>query len=184
MKHFDQLEDLQKTKEARELVEIFLNGVPTMKVAFLLHVSPEYLTFIEVSPEATLDGVTVCKGEDIDSISTDTIYLREFSKFHSLDEVYQQGLQSMSGVKEHTFDGMYAYLEQTAVVTQITTYSEETVTCRIVGRTDNILIFDEYAVENKERIARTYFDSDKISRVTIELPRLRLISRFLAENNL
>lgn len=184
MKHFDQLEELQKTKEAKELVEIYLNGAPTYKVAYILHLTPEYLTFAEVGSNTLLTGVTICSTDDIASISTNTIYLDEFTKQISHEPIYQQALNDIAGISEFTFDGFLSQLVKSQTVTELTTENEEIIAGRVAGYTDDIVIFDEYSVENTRRIARTYFNRDLILRISVDVPWLRTIARFLAENNL
>lgn len=184
MKKLNYQNELKKIINSKQLAEVFLHGAPTYKVAYLLSANKDFLTFAEVSSSAQFAGVIMCRMQDIDSISLDSLYLKEIVKQIPGDSLYQQALQSITGLKKFTFDGFISALENTKTVVEITTENEITIGGRIVGHDDTVIVFDEYAAGNDQRLAHTFFDRTTIIRISIEVPWLRTIARFLAEKKL
>lgn len=184
MKNSIFLKELQSIIKSRQLVEINLKGAPTYKVAYILAINDEYITFAEVSSSASFAGVIICFTEDIESISIDTIYLSELSKQIINDSLYTLAENTIKEVREFTFEGFVSAFKNTSTVLEITTENEVTIAGRVITINNDILLLDEYSSESDRRIARSYFKREVIVRLAIDVPWLRTISRSLVDKNI
>lgn len=183
MKSFDYYQELNRLIKDRQLVEIYLSGAPTFKVAYLLHADADYLTFAEVGSNASFNGVTICSADDVDSVSTGTPYLNQLAE--QLDPaVYKQGLQHASLIKDFSFAGFVSAFAGTNTLVEVTQDNETVIAGRLIAQDDHVLALDEYSTDAPERIARTYISKDRIIRLSVDVPWTRTITRFLSNNNL
>lgn len=168
----------------KELVEISFHGDQTYKVAYILGAADKCLLFAEVSSSGTVAGITICKTEDIDSVSLETIYISELIKQIPGDSLFNQAMKSIANVKEYTFDGFISAFENTKTIVEVTTDDENTFAGRIVEHSDETLVLDEYSSEMDRCLGHVYFNRSIISKLAIDVPWLRTIARSLADKNL
>lgn len=176
--------ELQKIIDGKQLVEVNLHGAPTYLVAYILSANDEFLTLGVVSSSATFTGVTICRTDDVDSISVESIYLSELVKQISANSIYEQAIDDIKDITELTFDGFAAGLEGTKTLVEITTDNDDNIAGRIVSHNDNVLVLDEYSSESDRRLRRTYFNRNTIVRMSIDVAWIRTIARSLADKNL
>lgn len=184
MKKFDYQKELQRIIADKQLVEINLSEAPTFKVAYILNANENYITYAEISSSATFSGVTICRTEDIDYISVNTIYLSELSKQITDNSLYQQAQQNVKSIEVFTPSGFISALEGTKTIVELTTENEVTIAGRITGHDKNTLVLDEYSSESDRCIARSYFNVRIIVRISLDVPWIRTISRSLEDKNL
>lgn len=184
MSAFDYQAELQKMIENKQLVEVSFYGAPTFKVAYLLNVNEEYLTFAEVSSSATFSGVILCRMNSIDWIASEAIYLDELSKRITDDSMYQQAQENIKSIKKFTPSGFLSAFAETQTIVELTDEDENIIAGRIIGYGKQHVLIDEYASEHHERVARKYVDVVGIARIAIDVPWLRTIALFLADRGL
>ena len=184
MKQFDFQAELKKIIDAKQLVEIFLHGAPTYKVAYLLNANNDYLTFAEVSSSALFSGVIICNLSDVDWIGVETPYLGELAKQIVDDSVYKQATEDIKNIKEFSFKGFVSAFVDTKRIVEITDEDETVTAGRVLNQDDKVLVFDEYSAENTRKLARMFFNKNSIIRIAIDVPWLRTIERFLEDKNI
>lgn len=184
MNSFNYQDELKKLIKDRQLVEVSLHGAPTFKVAYLLSANDDYLTFAEVSSSATFAGVVLCRMDDVDSIGTESIYTSELSKRITDDSLYNQALDNIKSIKKFTPSGFVKAFGGTETIVELIDVDENEFAGRIIGSGDKYILFDEYYSEYAQRLVRKYVNAANISRIAVDVPWLRTISRSLADKNL
>lgn len=176
---------LQKIIQDKQLVEIFLHGAPTYKVAYLLAIYEDFITFAEVSSSATFSGVILCRLSDIDWIGTDTLYTHELSKQILDDSIYKQAQENVKHIKKFSPSGFFDAFKGTKTIVELTDSEENAYAGRIVDVGHNpFIILDEYSSEFSQRVSRKYMNVANLSRFAVNVPWLRTITRTLADRNL
>lgn len=181
---FDYQDELKKLITAKQLVEVSLIGAPTYKVAYLLSANDDYLTFAEISSSATFSGVILCRMNQVDWISSESLYVDELSKQITDESLYKQATDNIKNFKKFTPSGFITAFAGTSTIIELTDEDENVFAGRIVGHGEQHLLVDEYYAENQQRFARKYFNIANISRMAVDVPWLRTISRSLADKNL
>lgn len=176
--------ELQKIIDNHQLAEVHLHGVPTYKVAYVLNVNEDFLTFAEVSSSATFAGVIICRMEDIDALKTDSLYLGELAKQLTDSSVYTQAIHTIEQLKKFTFDGWLAAFAGSTTVHEVVYGNEDSFAGRIISYNDDILLIDEFYADADRRFARTYINRDVITRLAIGVPWTRTIARSLIDKQL
>lgn len=184
MKNFNYIDELKEIIKNRQLVEVFLHGGPTFKVGYLLHVNEDYLTFAEISPSATFSGVILCRMDDIEWISSESIYLDELSKQITDSSAYDQALRNIESIKKFTPSGIVEAFSGTKKLIELTSEDETVIAGRIIGFDKQYLLVDEYYAEYSQRFARKFINAVMIIRMAIDVPWVRTIEHSLSEKSL
>ena len=174
-------DEVQKIIDAKKLVEVdlLLGGKFDHFIAFLIHVNDDYLTFARVSNDVTLQGVTICRMESLESIQTETGFVRELRKSLPDDTLFKESLKEVQLVKDFTFQGFTSAFVDTDRVLDVTSENEG-FTGKVIAYDESILLLDEYYAEDEERFARTYINPAIITTITVGGTWLKLIERSLA----
>lgn len=184
MTTFNYSDELKKLTQDRQLAEVFLKGAPTYKVAYLLAVTDEYLTFAEVNSSAQFAGIIICHLNDVESISVKTEYLTVLAGHIQVESVFEKITQSLGQLTDFTFTGFFSAFENQGRIMAITLDNEDEVAGRVMGYNDQVLMLDEYVAGRDHCVARSYYNLNSIIRLSVDVPWLRTISRYLQENNL
>lgn len=184
MKQFNIQNELKKIIDSKQLIEIDLRGIEELIYAYLLKSNEEYLTLAVINANGMFSGVTICRMEDINLISTESNFINEMAKLVESDSVYLQSLKEIEDIEEFTFIGFVSYLEETKSVAAVTRDNQENIEGRIAGFDDMFMVIDEYAAGKDKKIARTYFPFSDITRISVGTILLKSTSKYLAENNL
>lgn len=184
MNSFNYQAELQRVIEQKQLAQVFLNGAPTFKVAYLLSANEEYLTFAEVSSSATFAGVMICRLSGIDAVKVSNLYLGELIKQIPGESLHQQAQKTIESIKEFTFDGFLTAFEGTKSIVELVDDNEDTFAGRLIGHDDQVIAMDEFYTEYDRLFARSYVNRSIITRMGVEIPWLRTIALSLADKNI
>jgi hypothetical protein len=185
MKNFDFQTDLKRVIDSKLLVEINLGlgGNLNHVVAYIINANDDYLTFARISNDATLQGVTICLMRDIESIQTETKFIKELMKDITDDSLYQRVKKDIDKIKDFTFLGFISAFEATNTIIDITS-ENESYTGRVFAHDDKILVIDEYYAEDDGRFARSYINPSIITSITVGGTWLKIIARSLADKGI
>ncbi|MEX0895927.1 MAG: hypothetical protein WDZ94_03230 [Patescibacteria group bacterium] len=184
MKKFNIQNELKQIIENKKLIELDINGIEDLIYGYFLKANEEYLALAVINSNGMLVGITMCRMEDVNLISTESNFINEMAKLVDRDNVYAQVLKEIENIIEFTFIGFASYLQDTKTVAAVTRNNQENIEGRIVGFDENFMVVDEYAAGKDKKVARTYFPFDDITRISIGSTLLKATSRYLAENNL
>ncbi len=183
MAKFNYLDELKKIVDSKKLVELNLpqeEGV----VAYVLRVNEEFITIAEISASAILLAVSTYRLSDISQIKLDSIYLSEFSKMLTDKSLYLEAKKSIESMKDCSFNGFLEAFVGTETLVELADEKGDTFQGKIVSYEDDRIIMDEYYSQYDKRFARTIIKRDILVGFAVNTPRIRILSRVLAEKNL
>ncbi|MEP7167714.1 MAG: hypothetical protein ABI758_07120 [Candidatus Woesebacteria bacterium] len=178
MNRFSYKHDVQQLIEKRELVEFGLQGASTFGQGYILKYNDDFITITAVNPAYLYSGTSIFPTEQIEYLSVDTSFLREFAKRVDATAVYQEALQTIQTVKDFTFDGFISCFEGTQTYLEIAT-DEDSFVCTIVGHDETIVAVDEYSQNNTQRIAHSYYPKARIKAILLNSSYAQLVQNFL-----
>lgn len=182
MKKFNFQEELKRLIESKQLVELNLNleGKLGHGVGYIIDANEEYITFARVTNDATLEGVTICLTQGIESIETETNFTKELAKDITNDALYQEAIKNVEKVKKFSFLGFVSAFENTPAIVDISSENQN-YTGRIIDHDDEMLVIDEYFAEDFGRFSRSYINPSIITSITVGGTWLKIIARSLSD---
>jgi hypothetical protein len=180
-------DDLKKVIDSKQLVEIDLSltGKLDHFIAYILDANDDFLTVARISNDLTVQGVTICRMSDVETIQTETGFVKDLSKGITDDSLLKKVKVETEKVKNLTFGGFISAFENTKTIIEITTQDDENFTGRIVNNDNKrFLILDEYFPGDHGRFARTYINPAIITSFTVGGTWLETITRSVADQNL
>lgn len=182
MSTFSYIDELKKIITTKQLVEVNVHGDGEHLVAYLLAANEEYLLFSQVTNDATFGGTTLRLTRDIESIQVETQFIKELSKDIDDDSLYQQAMKSIHGLKELSFEGIAELFEDSDTIISIKTVNDTLIAGKVIAHDDDILVIDEYYLQERERVARTYLNPSQIQYITIGSAWLQITQRAITDS--
>ncbi|MDQ3008165.1 MAG: hypothetical protein M3Q81_01060 [bacterium] len=185
MKKFNYNDELRDIIDTKRLVEINLGLSSPLDhcIAYLLDANDDYLTFARISNDIALQGITICRMDDMEAIEADTGFINELQKGITNNSLHTEVSDDIKGVKEFSFKGFISAFEATKTIIDITS-ENRSFTGRLAGYDKKILAIDEYYAEDNKRFSRTYINPANITAITVSGTWLKIISRSLTDNNI
>lgn len=184
MSKFDYKTELNRIIDTKQLTEIQLDGFENYKVAYLLNVNREFLTFSELNPAGLFAGVFMCQTSDIESIKIDSLYLQQFAKKKIDPTALPQAQKIIKNIKNFDFDGLLSAFAGSSQIVNLIMEGDNNFAGRIINFSDKIIVLDEYYTEYGARFSRMYASRNKLVRISIDENWTKTIGEALAEKKL
>lgn len=186
MKNFDFQNELKKIINGKQIIEVDLNHnsheLSHVK-GYIVDTNDDYLIIARITNDLTLDGVTIYRMEDVESIQVETSFLKELNKGIVDDSLYQEAVEYTKDVKKISFRDFITAFEGSKTLIDVTTESGSH-TGRVFAHDEKILVIDEYYVEDDGRFARSYINPKVITSITVGGAWLKIIQRSLADKKI
>lgn len=180
MNKFSYQNALKEIIDNRQLVEINVRDDDERSTAYLLDINDEYLVFARVTNDATLGGVTICLVSDLESIQTQTRFAEALSTLVKSDSLLKEAQQYLKSVKKTSFKDFVSAFKDDQALVDVKTI-DSAFTGRIIDFDNQILVLDEFYIEESVSFARTYLNPSTITSITVGGSWLNVVSRSLSE---
>lgn len=167
MKTFNYKKDLKKLAKEKTLFEFCFRGSDERALGFLFSINDEYLVFGKISKDATFLGTTVCLSRELESLHTDTKLLQVFSSRQEIEQLAEEAFLCIKDAKEASFTGFLSAFQGTDTLVCLETVDKTAFTGKVVAHDDEVLVLDEYYLEDATRFSRMYIFLSLIDSITV-----------------
>src|SRR5258708_29844277 len=107
------------------------------------------------------------------------MYIRGLVKLNTGSSLQQQALKNVENIKDFSFDGFISGFENTDTIVEVLYESDNASAGKITAHNKEVLVLDEYYAQNDQGLVRSYISRETITRISVDIPYLRIIARFL-----
>lgn len=152
-------------------------------VAYLLRASDEFITIAEISASMTLLAVSTYRLSEVELIKTESLYLDQFFKQVTDDSLYQRAQKAIELMNGCSFDEFFQSFTHTDTFVEIVKENGDSLQGKIIGYDDKVILLEEYYSQFERRFARSYVNRDIINCLAVDTPRLRILTKSIADKN-
>lgn len=180
MSNFNYQDELKRLIKNKELIEVDIRDDDERRTSYLFSINDEYLVFARVTNDATLGGVTICLTRDLGAIQTETRFCKALAANIKGNSLYDEALQYIQQVRQMNFRGFISAFKGSRTLLDIQTI-EGSFAGRVIDFDDDILVLDEYYVEEGLKASRTYLNQSSITSITVGSSWLKVVSSALPD---
>lgn len=184
MNNFNYQDELKKMVVNKQLVDIHFRGDDEGLIAYLFFLNEEYFMFGEVSKDATFAGTSICLTRELECIQTETRFIKELHKQIKNNELHEQAWDCIKEVKKISFKDFLSTFQGSKTLLSIKTVDGVVLTGRVFANDNEVVVLDEYYLEEDMRFSRTYINLSLINSITVGGTWLKINSESLKEKNL
>lgn len=184
MSKFNYQDELKRMVINKQLVEVHFRRDDEGLTAYLFFLNDEYLLFGEISKDATFHGTSICLSREVESIQTETKFIKELNKTIKNNNLHEEAWECIKGLKKPSFKDFLSLFQGSKTLLSIKTVDGAIFTGRVFALDDGVVVLDEYFLEDDERFSRTYIRQSLINSITVGGTWLEMNTKALKEKNL